>query len=126
MKIIKRFKIISFWFVLLFFSIEVYAADYVYRDLMANSLPTIKCKEQKEAEEDASNPYYLEKYSKRFCQTQGYGWHLEKIKNDGQIACSECSGNRSGRFQCHRQDITVACKRLKPGSVGLLPGQGQD
>ncbi len=121
-----KFNIIILLFFYVLGSVQVYAADYVYRDLMANSLPTTKCKTRLEAKTDASTPYILEKYSKLFCQSQGYGWHVEQIKDNGEIACNECTNKTTSKFQCFRKDIIVACKRLKPGSVGLLPGQGQD
>jgi len=28
-----------------------------------------------------------------------------------------------GKSQCHLEDVVVTCKRIKPGSVGMLPGK---
>ena len=57
--------------------------------------------------------------------TQGYGWNLAEEKNTGKLVCEECGGESTkGKFQCHLEDIVVACKRIRPGSVGLIPGKG--
>jgi hypothetical protein len=55
---------------------------------------------------------------------QGYGWHVSDQKSSGKLVCEECSGeNNAGKQQCHLEDVVVTCKRIKPGSVGLIPGQ---
>ena len=71
----------------------------------------------------ASKPYNIKNYSKKFCQTQGYGWHVEAVKDNGKAVCNDCSGTNSGKKQCHLEDVVVTCKRIKPGSVGMLPGK---
>ena len=88
---------------------------------MANTLPSPVCAAESEANAEASKAFNLSKYSKRFCQSQGYGWHIEEIKDNGKVVCSECSGTKK---QCHLEDMVVTCKRIKPGSVGMLPGKG--
>ncbi len=101
------------------------AAEYIYRDIMANTLPSPKCAEKSEASANAKDPYILKKKQKVFCETQGYGWHVAEEKSSGNLVCEECSGGGDeGKYQCHVEDIVVACKRLKPGSVGMLPGKG--
>lgn len=101
-----------------------FGAEYIYRDLMGNTLPTPNCSEKPAAIEQISQPYYINRYTTRFCEIQGYGWGLEQVKDNGRSVCEECgSGNQAG-FQCHLEDVVVTCKRLKPGSVGLIPGQG--
>ena len=46
-------------------------------------------------------------------------------KNTGKLVCEECGGESTkGKFQCHLEDIVVACKRIRPGSVWLIPGKG--
>lgn len=104
------------------FSTSSLATEYIYRDLQGNTLPSATCAAQKEAEAEALKPFNLGKYSKRFCQSQGYGWHVEEIKNAGKTVCTDCSG--TGKQQCHLEDMVVTCKRIKPGSVGMLPGKG--
>ena len=106
-----------------FFSIPSYSTEYIYRDLMANTVPSARCEAQANAEETAKKPYKIKRYSKKFCQTQGYGWGLEKITNAGQVACNECTDNQ-GLQKCYLKDVTVQCKRIKPGTVGMLPGKG--
>lgn len=98
------------------------ATEYIYRDLMANTLPSPGCASEAEASAAAAKPYNLKNYSKKFCQTQGYGWHVEAIKDNGKVVCNEC-GNAQGKKQCHVEDVVVTCKRIKPGSVGMLPGK---
>ena len=104
---------------------SVLAEEYLYRDLMGNTLPSSKCQEKAQAEANAQDAYTLQKKEKVFCETQGYGWHVAEEKNTGKLVCEECGGeSNNGKFQCHVEDIVVACKRLRPGSVGLIPGKG--
>ncbi len=99
------------------------ATEYIYRDLMANTLLSAKCETSDAAIKTASKPYKLKLYSKKFCQTQGYGWHVAEIKDTGQVSCRSC-GNENSQQKCYLQDVIVKCKRIKPGSVGMLPGKG--
>jgi hypothetical protein len=99
------------------------ATEYVYRDLMANTIPATSCASENEAKENASKPYTVDRFSKRFCQLQGYGWHIETIKDTGKLVCSDCKTGASDKKQCHLEDVVVTCKRIKPGSVGMLPGK---
>ncbi len=108
---------------LLFFSSTTFATEYIYRDLMANTLPSAHCATENEAKTNAEKPYILEKYSKRFCQMQGYGWHVEAVKEKGKLVCDSCVTSEADKKQCHLEDVVVTCKRIKPGSVGMLPGQ---
>ena len=106
-----------------FFSSAAFSTEYVYRDLMANTLPSTKCESPINAKKTAEKPYKLKMYSKKFCQTQGYGWHVAEIKNNGEIACNACADNKDLQ-KCYVQDVVVTCKRIKPGTVGMLPGKG--
>lgn len=99
------------------------ATEYIYRDLMANTLPSPGCMAEPEAIANAAKPFNLDKYSKKFCQSQGYGWHVDAIKDNGKPACKPCGDGNSGKKQCHIEDVVVTCKRIKPGSVGMLPGK---
>lgn len=99
------------------------ATEYIFRDLMANSLPSPGCATESEAIEKATKPYTINNYSKRFCQSQGYGWHVAEIKDQGKPVCQDCSGSSGSLKKCHIEDIVVTCKRIKPGSVGMLPGK---
>ncbi len=99
------------------------ATEYIYRDLMANTLPSPGCTDEAQAIANANKPFNLNKYSKKFCQSQGYGWHVEAIKDNGKPVCHVCTGADSGKQQCHLEDVVVTCKRIKPGSVGMLPGK---
>ncbi|MGZ5050020.1 MAG: hypothetical protein ACXWF8_07635 [Methylobacter sp.] len=100
------------------------ATEYIYRDLMANTLPSPNCEAESDAITTASKPYNIKRYSKTFCQSQGYGWHVEQVKDEGKAACTPCTGTNQGKSQCHLEDVVVTCKRIKPGSVGMLPGKG--
>lgn len=106
-----------------FFSTPSFSTEYVYRDLMANTIPSSKCESHSKAEETARKPYKIKRYSKKFCQTQGYGWGLEEITTNGEISCNECTDTK-GLQKCYLKDVTVKCKRIKPGTVGMLPGKG--
>jgi len=99
------------------------AEDYIHRDLMGNTLASPRCLEKSAAEAHAQDAYLVKKKEKVFCETQGYGWHVAEEKSAGKLVCDECGGD-AGKYQCHLEDIVVACKRLKPGSVGLIPGKG--
>lgn len=99
------------------------ATEYIYRDLMANTLPAQHCETTSKAKAEAAKEYKVKNYSKRFCQMQGYGWHLDEIKTAGNTVCKPC-GDKSDQQQCYQEDVVVACKRIKPGTVGMLPGKG--
>ena len=101
-----------------------FGAEFIYRDLMANTLPAPRCEAKAQAIASASQSYNLDRYARRFCETQGYGWAPEQVKDNGKSVCEECSTSDAGKFQCHLEDVVVTCKRLKPGSVGLVPGKG--
>ncbi len=118
-----KLNLICLWMALAFFSGTASATEYIYRDLMANTLPSPGCEVESEAIAAASKPYNITRYSKTFCQSQGYGWHVEKVKDEGKSACTSCSGANQGKSQCHLEDVVVTCKRIKPGSVGMLPGK---
>ncbi|MGZ4960051.1 MAG: hypothetical protein ACXV7J_12410 [Methylomonas sp.] len=105
-----------------FLSMPVSATEYIYRDVMANTLPGAKCEVQSSAAETAKKNYNIDRFSKKFCQFQGYGWHVEQVKDLGKTVCTEC-GYPKGLQKCHQEDVVVSCKRIKPGSVGMLPGK---
>lgn len=107
-----------------FFSGTSFGAEFIYRDLMANTLPPPACASKSEAIAKTSQTYYINRYTKQFCETQGYGWGLEEVKSIGKAVCEECVRSNKGEYQCHLEDVVVTCRRLKPGSVGLIPGQG--
>jgi hypothetical protein len=122
---IHSLKLLGWSALLLFFSEAASSAEYIYRDLMGNTLPAQKCSVKAEAEKGAADPYNISKYTRRFCETQGYGWYVAEEKNPGKLVCEECpGGGGEAKFKCHMEDVVVACKRLKPGSVGLFPGEG--
>ncbi|MDD2723935.1 MAG: hypothetical protein PHH59_07935 [Methylovulum sp.] len=116
---------LSVWVLLggAFFVSETQATEYIYRDLMANTLPSAGCAAETEAVAHASKAFNLNKYSKKFCQSQGYGWHVDEIKDTGKPVCQDCNNANAGKKQCHLEDVVVKCKRIKPGSVGMLPGK---
>ncbi len=118
-----KYILISALLALSFFSGPSFSTEYIYRDLMANTVPSAKCESPAEAEKSANRPYKIKKYSKKFCQTQGYGWGLEEITGNGALACNQCIDTKDLK-KCYLKDVTVKCKRIKPGSVGLLPGKG--
>ncbi len=100
-----------------------FSAEFIFLDLLGNTLPSAKCQTEESARTRASSEYELSRYAKVFCETQGYGWYVEQRKSDGKTACEECK-TAPGKHQCHVEDIHVTCKRLKPGSAGLFPGEG--
>ncbi|MGR9098929.1 MAG: hypothetical protein ACU826_00025 [Gammaproteobacteria bacterium] len=100
--------------------------EWVFRDLKANTLPAPKCEAKAEAELSAASPKNLDRYTQRFCQTQGYGWHLTEVKDIGKTVCEKCGDDGAGSYRCNLQDVVVTCKRLKPGSVGMLPNEITD
>lgn len=118
-----KINMLGLLLILSFFSSAVWSTEYIYRDLMANTLPSVKCESLADAKKAAEKPYKLKMYSKKFCQTQGYGWHVEKVKNNGEVACNACTSTAELQ-KCFLQDIIVTCKRIKPGTVGMLPGKG--
>lgn len=108
---------------LTFFMGSAAATEYIYRDLMANTLVGPKCESKSDAEVRADKLSNLKRYAKKFCQTQGYGWHVEEIKNNGKMACNKCTSSDQDSYTCFKEDVVVTCKRIKPGSVGMFPGQ---
>lgn len=110
-------------FALLLGSNTTMATEYIYRDLMANTLPSASCVTEDAAKAYAQKDYTVDRFTKRFCQLQGYGWHVETVKDTGKLICTDCKTGASDKKQCHLEDVVVTCKRIKPGSVGMLPGQ---
>lgn len=106
------------------FSGTAFATEYIYRDLKGNTLPAPKCEAKTEAVVSASKPIHFDRYTKKFCQTQGYGWRMIEVKNNGKSVCTECIGaGHEGKYRCHLEDVIVKCQRLKPGSAGIIPGK---
>lgn len=103
---------------------SVAATEYIYRELMANTLPSAQCETGDKAAASATKDYTLARYSKKFCHSQGYGWHVNTIKDTGKTACTPCAGGQQGNKTCHQEDVVVVCQRIKPGTVGMLPGKG--
>lgn len=104
-------------------SVPAYSTDYIYRDLMANTLVGGRCDTEAVASENARKDYNLDRFAKKFCQSQGYGWHVKEVKDQGKTECTECT-DKPGLKRCFQRDVVVTCQRIKPGSVGMLPGQG--
>ncbi|BBL74021.1 hypothetical protein [Methylomagnum ishizawai] len=98
------------------------ASEYIYRDLLGNTLASRQCAAKPDAEQRASDAYTIGKFAKRFCETQGYGWYVSEQKAPGKLVCEPCAGTDAG-YRCHVEDVEVSCKRLKPGSAGLIPGK---
>ena len=115
-----KLNLIGALLALSFFSSPSFSTEYIY---MANTIPSAKCESLAKAEETARKPYKIKRYSKKFCQTQGYGWGLEEVINIGKVSCNECMDNK-GLQKCRIKDLVVKCKRIKPGTVGMLPGKG--
>ncbi|MGD7033444.1 hypothetical protein [Methylotuvimicrobium buryatense] len=119
-----KLKLISLLMTLSLYAGGSMATEYIYRDLMANTLASPKCMDEKEAIASASKDYNIKRFSKKFCQTQGYGWHVDKVKDIGKAVCEACPDTSKTGVTCHMEDVVVQCKRIKPGSVGMLPGKG--
>lgn len=118
-----KLKLLTLSATLFFFSNPALSTEYIYKSLMANTLPSAKCESLDAAQKTAQKPYKIKIYTKKFCQTQGYGWHVEEVVSKGEVACNECT-NKNGLQKCYLKDIVVQCKRIKPGTVGMLPGKG--
>ena len=98
--------------------------EWVYRDLKANTLPIPKCEGKTEAIARATKPVTIDRYTRQFCQMQGYGWHLIEVVENGNTQCNRCGSEIDGEnYNCYQKDIVVTCKRLKPGSAGMLPNE---
>ncbi len=115
-------QIISSFILGLVLAGPVSATEYIYRDLMANTLPA-HCDVEPKAKQASTKAYTVDRFSKRFCQTQGYGWHVDEIKTSGNTICNPCT-DKPNLQRCFQQDVVVTCKRIKPGTVGMLPGKG--
>ncbi|TPQ29664.1 hypothetical protein ACH518_17455 [Methylomonas sp. HW2-6] len=109
-------------FATLLLAFPAHATEYIYRDIMANTLAPEHCQAESKAKENATKNYNIDRFSKKFCQSQGYGWHVDEVKSVGNTVCDSCGNTQEAR--CHQEDVVVACKRIKPGTVGMLPGKG--
>jgi hypothetical protein len=119
---------LKLFFILIGFSILSGPAmaefEWIYRDLKANTLPIPKCEDKTRAIERAVKPATIDRYTNRFCQMQGYGWHLIEVIENGNTQCNRCGDDLDGqKYSCYQKDIVVSCKRLKPGSAGMLPNE---
>lgn len=98
--------------------------EWIYRDLKANTLPISICEDKADAIARAVKPANFDRATNRFCEIQGYGWHLTKIIDHGNSKCNRCGDGFDGqKFSCYQEDVVVTCQRLKPGSVGMLPNE---
>ncbi len=118
-----KFNLICLSMALTFFTGTALATEFIYRDLMANTLASPGCETEAAAIAAASKPYNIKRFSKLFCQSQGYGWHVKEVKDIGKAVCTTCTSPNQSKNQCHLEDMVVTCKRIKPGSVGMLPGK---
>lgn len=118
-----KITIIGSLFTALLSVTPVQATEYIYRDLMANTLAPEHCDVEGKARENAAKDYNIHRFTKKFCQSQGYGWHVEEVKSAGNTTCDTCSSQQDLK-RCHQEDVVVTCKRIKPGTVGMLPGKG--
>ena len=55
------------------------------------------------------------------CREQSYGWHLQEVKNEGDVDCTSCG---DGKARCQVSTVELVCRRLKPGTVGMGPFMG--
>ncbi|WP_320415820.1 hypothetical protein [Methylomonas montana] len=117
-----KMTVIGTLFAALFLTNPVQATEYIYRDIMANTLAPEHCQIETKAKENASKNYNIDRFSKKFCQSQGYGWHVEEVKSAGNTVCDSCGNSQESK--CRQEDVVVTCKRIKPGTVGMLPGKG--
>lgn len=115
-------SIIGMWFASLLLTSPAQATEYIYRDIMANTLAPEHCQTESKAKENATKSYTIDRFSKKFCQSQGYGWHVDEIKSAGNTVCDSCGNTQEAK--CRQEDVVVSCKRIKPGTVGMLPGKG--
>ena len=119
---------VKLFFILIGFSILSGMAmaenEWIYRDLKANTIPIPKCEDKATATARVVKPANIDRYTRRFCQMQGYGWHLIDVVDNGKTQCNRCGDDLDGqKYNCLQKDIVVTCKRLKPGSAGMLPNE---
>jgi hypothetical protein len=123
MKRYTRLSLTTFLTAACLFAGAALSSEYIYKDLAGSTLPPAKCAAKEAASASSQDDYTVRKFVKTFCETQGYGWHVAEENGNGKLICEECA-SEPGKFQCHLEDVLVTCKRLKPGSVGMLPGKG--
>jgi len=75
-----KFNLIGFALALAFFSNASFATEYIYRDLMANTLPSIKCESTAKAKLTAEKPYKLRRYAKNSAKHRAMAGGLKKLK----------------------------------------------
>ncbi|CAL1239099.1 hypothetical protein [Candidatus Methylocalor cossyra] len=90
------------------------ATDWVSESLTASAKRS-RCLDPEAASREARERVPID--SSNACRSKGYGWHLERVVAEGTLACDSCS---EGKTQCQVRDMNLECRRLKPGSVGIM------
>jgi hypothetical protein len=65
-----KLNLLSLITALMLFAGNTWATEYIFRDLMANTLPSAKCESEQAATATAAKAYTLKRYGRKFCQTK--------------------------------------------------------
>lgn len=114
MQLKRLLFILSFWLC----HHGVFAAEYLYRDLPGDTFSASKCTDNPMAPQIAMKPYTRDQVAKKMCHTLGLGWHLDQIKNKGELTCPPCAIHPEQR--CYMQKMLITCKLMQPDSRTAL------
>ena len=100
----------------------VQATQWVYQDKTIDS-GFSRCLEKDAASEAVRKRVEFD--AKSSCRELGYGWHLDLVKKEGDLSCTDCA---EGSAKCQQVNVALQCRRLKPGSVGMgmIPWAGDE
>ena len=112
---IKQILLLSVF--VLFFSTQSYALnvdEWTYGTNTGDLKPTAGCKKKELATKQASSGYRFKKYTRKLCNSKGYGWGLKEVLDKGELVCEECEGEYEGTelYRCYMKDVKVNCKQV--------------
>lgn len=95
--------------------------EWEYKTITGNLKATPGCTTKEKATKKASpGSYRFRKYTKLLCTDIAYGWSLEGVENEGELACDVCDdwddddAGDTG-FTCQMNDVVVKCRTVKKG-----------
>ena len=59
-----------------------------------------------------------DKFQKRFCETQGYGWYLSEANEQGKLVCEECSDG-TGKYNATSKISGLQTTQARVGRLTL-------
>lgn len=93
--------------------------EWTYKEVRGDLKPNPGCIDKEKAikkvkkRPDSYTGYSrFKKYSHLLCEQEGYGWTLDSVIDEGEVACEECGGDFEGKYRCYMKEVVVKCKQV--------------